>query len=290
MAENCNITELWYSRKANLKNLQVFRCIAYAHVPKENIKKLDAKAQKLTFIGYSEESKAYRLLDKVTKQITISRDVIFQNDMQTDKIPIKRNLNETVIVNSAPDTIQAEEENPEMLEELEEDRSKNKNKNKKKTKKKSNQEKSTEGSVSAFSYHVDSSSAEYEDVEEESQENEPRRSTRNNIGVLPDRYMAGLHLVTQVDEEPRNLKEAMCSANKDKSKTAVKEEMESLKKNKTWTLIEPPKDRKIVGCKWVFKIKQDANGAEIKYKARLVQLKDFHRNTEWIMTKYLHLW
>ena len=50
----------------------------------------------------------------------------------------------------------------------------------------------------------------------------------------------------------------------------MKEEMDSLKKNKTWELVELPKDRKIVGCKWVFKLKKGVDGNVERYKSRLV--------------------
>ena len=46
------------------------------HIHKEHRRKLDDKAEKFTFVGYSEESKAYRLLDIETNRIKISRDVI----------------------------------------------------------------------------------------------------------------------------------------------------------------------------------------------------------------------
>eukprot|EP00253_Pinus_taeda_P014092 PITA_14092 len=50
----------------------------------------------------------------------------------------------------------------------------------------------------------------------------------------------------------------------------MKEEMMVLSKNGTWDLIELPKDRKTVGCKWVFKLKRGVNDTEDRYKVRLV--------------------
>ena len=47
-------------------------------------------------------------------------------------------------------------------------------------------------------------------------------------------------------------------------------EMRSLLSNKVWELVEPPPNQKIVGSKWVFKQKIDANGIVERYKARLV--------------------
>ena len=47
-------------------------------------------------------------------------------------------------------------------------------------------------------------------------------------------------------------------------------EMNALRKNGTWEIVEAPKDQKIVGCKWVFTIKSKADGSVERYKARLV--------------------
>ena len=69
--------ELWHSRKPDLRYLQIFGSAAYRQVPEEQRKKLDERAKKMIFVGYSDESKAYRLLDVRTDKIQISRDVIF---------------------------------------------------------------------------------------------------------------------------------------------------------------------------------------------------------------------
>ena len=46
--------------------------------------------------------------------------------------------------------------------------------------------------------------------------------------------------------------------------------MQVLKKNGTWEIVELSRDKKTVGCKWVFTIKYQANGSIDRYKARLV--------------------
>jgi hypothetical protein len=46
------------------------------------------------------------------------------------------------------------------------------------------------------------------------------------------------------------------------------EEMAALDGNATWELIALPKDKKAIGCKWVYKVKHNANGFVNRYKAR----------------------
>ena len=70
--------------------------------------------------------------------------------------------------------------------------------------------------------------------------------------------------------EPRSVKEAMSTSEKDNWLEAIEKEMDSLEKNDVWELIELPEGRQPVGSKWVFKTKMDANGKIECYKARLV--------------------
>ena len=52
---------------------------------------------------------------------------------------------------------------------------------------------------------------------------------------------------------------------------AMHDELNNFERNKVWTLVERPKDcRNVIGTKWIFKNKQDANGIVIRNKARLV--------------------
>ncbi|CAJ2636761.1 unnamed protein product [Trifolium pratense] len=55
-----------------------------------------------------------------------------------------------------------------------------------------------------------------------------------------------------------------------KWKNAMEEEMSMIQKNKTWELVDKPEDRNIIGVKWVFRTKLNADCSINKYKARLV--------------------
>lgn len=69
--------EIWFGRKPDMSHLRLFGSIGYVMVPSVKRKKLDLKAIKMTFVGYSNEHKAYRMIDVKTGEMAISRDVRF---------------------------------------------------------------------------------------------------------------------------------------------------------------------------------------------------------------------
>ncbi|MCO5557407.1 hypothetical protein L7F22_010970 [Adiantum nelumboides] len=64
-------------KKPSVSHFRIFGSDCYVHVPNASRTKWDAKSQKCIFLGYSEESKGYRLYNPTTKKIVISRDVVF---------------------------------------------------------------------------------------------------------------------------------------------------------------------------------------------------------------------
>ena len=73
--------------------------------------------------------------------------------------------------------------------------------------------------------------------------------------------------------EPKTVKQAL--ANSDWL-TAMQQEYDALLKNKTWDLVPLPPNRQAIGCKWVFRVKENVDGYINKFKARLVA-KGFHQ-------------
>jgi len=66
-----------YGFKLVLSHLKVFGLKAFSLIPKENRKRLDAKAIKCIFLGYCYEFKAYNFFNPSTHKVFASRDVIF---------------------------------------------------------------------------------------------------------------------------------------------------------------------------------------------------------------------
>lgn len=50
----------------------------------------------------------------------------------------------------------------------------------------------------------------------------------------------------------------------------MKEEIRALEDNGTWTIEDLPMGKKAIGCKWIYKIKYNADGSIERHKARLV--------------------
>lgn len=51
---------------------------------------------------------------------------------------------------------------------------------------------------------------------------------------------------------------------------AMNNELHALKKNHTWDLVPLPPGKRLVGCKWVYKLKLKVDGSLERHKARLV--------------------
>jgi hypothetical protein len=85
-------------------------------------------------------------------------------------------------------------------------------------------------------------------------------------GFMPRALVAEeLHVVSS--DEPISFVEAEHSPSWRK---AMMEEMNSIEENGTWSLVDLPPDRRPIGVKLVFKVKQDEHGEVSKHKARLV--------------------
>ncbi|KAF1318445.1 Integrase catalytic core protein, partial [Globisporangium splendens] len=78
------------------------------------------------------------------------------------------------------------------------------------------------------------------------------------------------HVVYSVGELPTTFESAMESSDASKWREACESEYQSLKENDTWDVVALPPGRKAIGCKWVFKVKENQDGEIDRHKARLV--------------------
>nr|KYP46801.1 Copia protein [Cajanus cajan] len=100
-------------------------------------------------------------------------------------------------------------------------------------------------------------------------------TTRAKEGIFkPKTYVTAANRSTYDHTiEPTSVKEAL---SKPEWCQAMKDEYEALLKNNTWSLVYLLVGCKVVGCRWVFKCKYNADDTFQKHKARLVA-KGFHQ-------------
>ena len=90
-----------------------------------------------------------------------------------------------------------------------------------------------------------------------------------------DFHMAEVNFVhsafsVERNPEPVTLKEAFVSKDSEKWRAAAQAEYDSLIEHNTWELCELPAGKKVIGWKWVLKVKYQENGEVDRYKCRLV--------------------
>uniref|UniRef100_A0A2N9FCT2 Reverse transcriptase Ty1/copia-type domain-containing protein n=1 Tax=Fagus sylvatica TaxID=28930 RepID=A0A2N9FCT2_FAGSY len=100
-----------------------------------------------------------------------------------------------------------------------------------------------------------------------------RRSIRPKRSTIPDDYVVYLQESDYnigAENDPEFFSQAMSCKKSELWYNAMKEEMNSMKSNGVWDLVELPNGVKAIGCKWVFKTKKDSLGNIERYKARLI--------------------
>ena len=223
--ENQTPFEAWSGRKPSVNHLKVFGCICFAHVPKEMRHKLDETSEKCIFVGYSSQSKGYRLFSLKKNKVIISRDVLFNEkefwDWKEKKVQVQ-----VPTFNEEPEN--QENENEDVFE--------------------APQHMSPIASPQSSPSSSNSSSPSLT----------PRR-----MKSLSDVYASCNFCVV----EPESFEEAI---KEEAWKKAMEEEIHVIEKNKTWELIEKPKDKEVIGVKWIFKTKLNPDGSIKRNKARLV--------------------
>ncbi|KAK4254159.1 hypothetical protein QN277_020331 [Acacia crassicarpa] len=279
----------------NTLPLRVFGCTSYVHLHHSN--KLDPRAIRCIFLGYSHSQKGYKCYDPISKRLIVTCDVTFHekipyfsqseiqgenvNDFQTRETP---EVDHTIEVytpslsltpnTSTPDTSDNPDNVPKTVPVSGGDTNKWGNIYTRRHK---------EGNEPQVISTHQESEPEADSKETEVTESsdldlpiavrkKPRSCTRypieNHVSykALSSKYKAFISHLGSI-RVPDTIDEAMATH---EWRQAVMEEMEALKRNKTWNVVDLPQGKKPVGCKWVFTPKYKADGTLEKYKARLV--------------------
>ena len=229
--------ELWKGHGPNLKYLKVWGCLAKVGLPSFKRENIGPKTFDAVFVGYAENSAAYRFMCLSDRSMCESRDAEFFEHI----FPLKNNVvshNNSHdashdVSNSVPSSSSIPSSSPIVQTDVVEPR---------KSKRRRTETSYGPDFLTVF------------------------LSELNNVDEI-DELVVFLHLF---DDEPKTFDEAMSSIDASFWKEAVNSEIESIMSNHTWELVELPKGSKAIGCKWIFKRKRKTDGAVDRYKARLV--------------------
>lgn len=258
--------EKWSGRKPNISHMKIFGCKAMVHIPKQQRQKWDVKSTEMIFVGYCQNTKGYRLLDKKKKIIVKSRDVIFVEDSNSKQVTEQQDTRTAssklgIRTSNVLTEVSTPDESSLTSETLIQD---------------------TESASEDFSFS-DANDSTYtpssteltdESTSEQRHPNVTLRPRQRNLlqrNEVADESDDNLfHTCLAVYSDPTSLEEALSCTNSQQWIKAMDEEYKSLMKNNTWILTKLPPEKKTIPCKWVFKTKEDENGNITKYKARLV--------------------
>ena len=262
--------EAYKGRKPSLAHVRVFGCVSYAKVEKGHLRKLDDRSRLLIHLGTEPGSKAYRLLDPITRKVVVSRDVIFDENKSWDwKNCEKEDSIEPLSVEVGEYGNHGLNEKDELNPE--EDKGDERDGSKAIITEGQRETEDHETEDLETKDHVENEGQEEDD--EESGETGLRRSQRETRkpSYLDDYILfaeiEGERLLLSVNGEPWSFEEAKVEK---VWRDACEDEIASIEKNKTWSLIDLPSGAKAIGLKWIFKVKRNSDGSINKYKARLV--------------------
>ncbi|KAD3067125.1 hypothetical protein E3N88_35005 [Mikania micrantha] len=266
-----------FKHKPDYSFLRVFGCQCFTYLRPYNRHKIDFRSTPCIFLGYSPHHHGYRCFDPVSERVYVARHVRFNEHILPSRTPpppappppsytsifptpppnLSNSENSPTSTVSSPNTNQlpsaptplppqpADQIQPTPLA------------------------LSSEPTPAEFtqSAHSDSPTR----PRPAHLRPNPKRSTRYNPSAC--------YITTSPDQftEPTSF----TVANKSPEwRHAMNEEFHALNKNGTWSLIPYVDNSNVVDCKWVYRLKRDAQGKVTRYKARLVA-KGFHQQADY---------
>nr|CCA17998.1 putative polyprotein [Albugo laibachii Nc14] len=277
--------ETCFGFKPDLGHLRVFGSTGFAHIDKSKRSKLDAKAYPCLFLGYTDDLKSYRVFNKLTNRVEISRSVqlwegsetryvrvndhsptvlrrpVFNDDAEGED-PLHRTLPESQHMeidqlSPTPEGSSPMDVDEDLCHEIVP---------------LAPHPVITYGQGSETSLAPRGSVGPDERLEDFSTSIVPRRLAvvDDDDGRNPNRLRLMSEHANAAIESPATYEEAVKSGDGVQWKSAIASEFQCLDEKKTWIIVDRPSGQKLIGCKWVFAIKRDEHGKVQRYKARLV--------------------
>jgi hypothetical protein len=247
--------ELATGVKPDYQALRVFGSVCYSHIPKQKRSKLDNTSKKCRMLGYLKNQHGYRLLEVATGNVIHSRSVKWCEESRSQEVQ---------------DVFEIQDEDDEEMDEM---------------------------GIKTDAPDVDLWTSPPGSPRRSGQPTQtsmtPGRNGENEMFVRPyrkkkaiiryqDEFDGLVCLIAETnpheakclvacddeDEKASSFQEIMKSKHKNEWKEAMDKEIKSIKDHQTWELVPRPRNQKVIGSRWIFKIKRHADGSIERYKAR----------------------
>lgn len=235
--------DILFNSVPNYSQLKVFGCLCFPHIRPYNKHKLQYRSTPCVYLGMSPQHKGHKCLDE-NGRVYVSKDVIFyESHFPYIKLFPNESTshNQTDKSTSPSDNLNTTSHsfNPPLTV---------------------TQINSMINQPTPPSESTTPNSTQPSDKPIISDHNNHSMVTRAKTGNLkPKVFLASI--------EPTTVKSALADPN---WLQAMQADYKALMDNNTWSLVPLPPHRKAIGCKWIFRVKENPDGSVNKYKARLV--------------------
>ena len=232
----------WIGEAPDLSHLPVFGCKCWFVIPKTKITELDPRSAEGLMMGYSTQTKGYKIWNTETSRLVVSRDVTF-DESSVDPETIVLTVTEEDINNIVVPGGECRDNLADNIDLI------------------------TDSVDNADNSETANSENEFVGAQD-SPVQPPRRSDR--IRKQTDECWKATNLLSEafaINEVPTSYKVATSPDKISFWKSGIDREHDSLLRNHTWDLVNYNPGMKVLPCKYVFKVKE--NNPKVRLAALL---------------------
>ncbi|CAE5963143.1 unnamed protein product [Arabidopsis arenosa] len=259
--------EILLKKKPLYSNLKAFGCLCYVSTYPKDRHKFTPRSEASVFLGYPSGYKGYKVLNLETHSISISRNVIFHEDIfPFQSLELSSNtldlFSSNILPLPIPDTSSIHSPIPFPSEVLSDN---------------SNSSIDSEVTISVNgnrpkrntrvpSYLNDYHCNLVNHISNDSGNTSHPLQSVLDYSRLNDHYQQFILNISS-ESEPKNFQEAVKS---EKWHAPMNEELQTCVNTGTFSVVSLPEGKQPIGCRWVYRIKHNADGTVDRYRARLV--------------------